>query len=362
MSFSGTGCERCNFTGIENVGLHSTGTKPCDHCGGLSQFKKQAPETSESDLSERLDRCATSLSVSRDESALHHAALLRDTAAELRRLREERDEAKKRHSDGVVAVQEHYAAELRRLRDVERAAMALANLDPVTWDPGNTDAEERCNAALAALRETLGPEAGPEKPSVVASELLNDDVQAGGIGLTLSDAVRNYARMVEREKLEEMAILAAETIDRHRSDLRRLRADLDEARRRITRCTGPWLKGSGGHRVYGECHEPADFIDREDGTPFCETHLPEQDKKHAEYIGGIADERDHLRAKLADWSAWTTAIEPLLVEAKQALAEAGDLGDFHPACKSALLRIAYAVLAGHVDDEPTAGSSSGRCG
>lgn len=38
-------------------------------------------------------------------------------------------------------------------------------------------------------------------------------------------------------------------------------------------CSGEWLSGSGGHRVFGGCNKPAMWVETDGGAAACDEHL-----------------------------------------------------------------------------------------
>lgn len=38
-------------------------------------------------------------------------------------------------------------------------------------------------------------------------------------------------------------------------------------------CSGEWLSGSGGHRVFGGCNKPATWVETDGGAAACDEHL-----------------------------------------------------------------------------------------
>ena len=50
MSFTGNGCERCAYTGRRQASDNAISSLPCDHCGGLSLFKRPDGSADESSV------------------------------------------------------------------------------------------------------------------------------------------------------------------------------------------------------------------------------------------------------------------------------------------------------------------------
>lgn len=68
----------------------------------------------------------------------------------------------------------------------------------------------------------------------MADEIDNDDVQAGGLGMTLDEVVRAYASQIPREQLEALHIKTTEALVKSREERATMEASLRAAEERAT--------------------------------------------------------------------------------------------------------------------------------